>query len=110
MEKSIGGQTGHYYTTCCNPSKDPNWKPMTKKEKRALNKTVPAGDSAITTQNQVDEGNNPSASAVGTSMDHVTKAKNQKKKLPKSTPKRGIVVGQRDEIPFSQSAPQIESI
>ncbi|RYR73308.1 hypothetical protein Ahy_A02g007663 [Arachis hypogaea] len=29
------GQKGHYYKTCTNPAMDPNWKPMTKKERRA---------------------------------------------------------------------------
>ncbi|XP_025678958.1 uncharacterized protein [Arachis hypogaea] len=29
------GETGHYYKTCKNQAKDPNWTPMTKKERRA---------------------------------------------------------------------------
>ncbi|XP_020972458.1 uncharacterized protein LOC110269143 [Arachis ipaensis] len=28
------GQLGHYYKTCTNAPQDPNWKPMTKKERR----------------------------------------------------------------------------
>ncbi|RYR51794.1 hypothetical protein Ahy_A06g026767 [Arachis hypogaea] len=34
------GQTGHYYKTCPNTTQDPNWKPMTKKERRAQKKTT----------------------------------------------------------------------
>ncbi|XP_015960340.1 branchpoint-bridging protein-like [Arachis duranensis] len=29
------GQLGHYYKTCKNDPKDPNWQPLTKKERRA---------------------------------------------------------------------------
>ncbi|XP_016194846.1 uncharacterized protein LOC107635794 [Arachis ipaensis] len=44
------GQTSHYYKTCSNPPKDPNWKPMTKKEMRDLKKSALVVDSASTTQ------------------------------------------------------------
>ncbi|KAL4391816.1 hypothetical protein AHAS_Ahas03G0282900 [Arachis hypogaea] len=34
------GQTCHYYKTCPNAAQDPNWKPMTKRERRAQKKTT----------------------------------------------------------------------
>ncbi|MED6216083.1 hypothetical protein PIB30_004108 [Stylosanthes scabra] len=54
------GQNGHYYRTCKNPPLDPNWKPMTKKERRAAQ-----GKSTTTTKKSKDTNSQHGNSSQG---------------------------------------------
>ncbi|KAL4382225.1 hypothetical protein AHAS_Ahas04G0212200 [Arachis hypogaea] len=111
------GQLGHYYKTCKNDPKDPNWQPLTKKERRAGKgkglQIVPFD----TNQNRVqDVGtnvnlNNPSVQPPPP-MDPQTKAKKYKKKLPKTMHNKGTSGQQEqgEEIPLSQNAPQADEV
>ncbi|XP_072085035.1 uncharacterized protein [Arachis hypogaea] len=113
------GQKGHYYKTCTNPAMDPNWKPMTKKERRAngakkKSNSVGADVSKNTTNLQEGgHGNcNEATNVAGVGVNHKEKAKKDKKKLPKGEKKTTAVApeGTPQEIPLSQNAPQSEEV
>ncbi|KAL4394210.1 hypothetical protein AHAS_Ahas02G0129200 [Arachis hypogaea] len=88
------GQKGHYYKTCPNAAQDPNWKPMTKKERRVQKKT-------ITHKSSTDPAtsSDPAPNIAPAPNTDQSKARKAKKKLPKN---------QREEISVSQSAPPTE--
>ncbi|XP_020963561.1 uncharacterized protein LOC110265115 [Arachis ipaensis] len=93
------GQKGHYYKTCTNPAMDPNWKPMTKKERRAngakkKSNSVRADVSKNTTNLQQEGGHgncNEATNVAGVGVNHKEKAKKDKKKLPKGEKKTTAV-------------------
>ncbi|MED6146695.1 hypothetical protein PIB30_036931 [Stylosanthes scabra] len=113
------GQNGHYYKTCKNPPLDPNWKPMTKKERRAASGNSAATSSKAKHRNKEvapqetshQEVVNDAANVVNKqSVDPVERAKKNKKKIPKpgvrvKPPKKKA---QTEEIPISQGAPNTE--
>ncbi|MED6163483.1 hypothetical protein PIB30_080344 [Stylosanthes scabra] len=106
------GENGHYYRTCKNNPQDPNWKALTKKERRAT-KGGAAATASSPQQNstQVESHvSNDAGNVNNTTRDPVAKARKNKKKIPKP----GVRVKppkekpQTDEIPISQSAPNAE--
>ncbi|QHO52270.1 uncharacterized protein DS421_2g38000 [Arachis hypogaea] len=78
------GQKGHYYKTCPNTAQDSNWKPMTKKERRAQKKTTTHNSSTdpTTSTDQVQECHektsdlNANATTVGSTSDSVAIGEN----------------------------------
>ncbi|MED6126363.1 hypothetical protein PIB30_077655 [Stylosanthes scabra] len=109
------GEKGHYYKTCKNYPQDPNWKPMTKKERRTAKggcaSTATANSSQPShTQVETEVMDNAASNVNNPNMDPDARARKNKQKIPKP----GVRVKpqkkkpQSDEIPISQSAPNTE--